>query len=210
MNSLSSFAVFGFLSGVLSCYAFVPYIIDTAALRTRPQRASWLIWSVLGLIAFFSQVYEGAGASLWFAGVQVSGTIIVFILSICCGVGCYLKRSDYAILIAAAIGLALWYYTENAAYALLITISISLLGGSVTVIKAFRDPDSETMTTWTFSLLASICALLSIGKVDLILMAYPFYLLTLYTAIVLAMLLGKLAQKDIKTGLLHEVVDIQL
>ncbi len=73
---------FGIFSGVLSTYAYIPYILDTLAKRTNPQRASWLIWSVLGSIAFFSQLFEGASSSLWFAGVQVTGTISVFLLSI--------------------------------------------------------------------------------------------------------------------------------
>ena len=70
---------FGIASGALSTFAYIPYIIDTVARRTQPQRASWLIWSVLGSIALISQIYEGATSSLWFAGVQVSGTIIVFL-----------------------------------------------------------------------------------------------------------------------------------
>jgi len=210
VSSLSVMSVFGLLSGVISIYAFIPYIVDTANKRTHPQRASWLIWSVLGSIAFFSQIYEGAGASLWFAAVQVSGTIIVFVLSIRSGSGTYLKSSDCVILFAAVIGIILWYFTENAAYALAITISISLMGGSVTVIKAFKEPESETMSTWVISLIASVCAIVSVGKVDFILLAYPLYLFVLYCAIVFAMLLGKLIKREIANQLRSEIVDIQL
>jgi len=189
MNALT-FA--GILSGIFSTFAFLPYIIDTVARRTRPQRASWLIWSVLGSIAFFSQVFEGATESLWFAGVQVTGTIIVFLLSIIIGVGSYLSRADYFVLLAAAVGLVLWYFTETAVYALAITISISLLGGTVTIAKAFRDPESETMLTWAISFAASIFAIISVGKADWVLLAYPLYLFTLNGAIVMAMMFGRL------------------
>jgi hypothetical protein len=187
--------VFGVASGVLSTFAYIPYIIDTMARRTQPQRASWLIWSVLGSIAFFSQVFEGASTSLWFAGVQVTGTIIVFLLSIRTGIGAYLTRSDYAVLSVAAMGLVLWYFTETATYALAITISISLLGGLATAVKAYRDPDSETLTTWVVSLIASVCAVLSVGRFDPVLLAYPLYLLTLYTAFVIAILAGRVRRK---------------
>lgn len=189
-ETLTLLAIFGILSGVLSTFAYIPYIIDTLARRTTPQRASWLIWSVLGSIAFFSQVYEGATDSLWFAGVQISGTLTVFLLSIFVGAGNFLNKADYAILAAAGVGLVLWYYTESAAYALAITISISLLGGSMTVIKAYRDPESETWITWLVSFIASVCAVVSVGQFDLVLLAYPLYLFTLYGAIVIAMMLG--------------------
>ena len=91
--------IFGIASGVLSVFAFLPYILDTIARRTEPQRASWLIWAVLGSIAFMSQVFEGATSSLWFAGVQVASTIIILVLSIWVGTGKFLGKSDYMILV---------------------------------------------------------------------------------------------------------------
>jgi len=190
INSITFLAAMGILSGVLSTFAYVPYVIDTLAGRTQPQRASWLIWSVLGSIAFFSQVYEGASSSLWFAGVQVTGTIAVFVLSIRLGTGGFLDRRDCMVLLCALAGLMLWYFTETAIYALGITISISLLGGSVTVLKAYRDPSSETLSTWMMSFIAASCAIVSVGTLDWILLAYPLYLFTLNGAIIFAMQLG--------------------
>ena len=187
--------IFGIASGVLSVFAFLPYILDTIARRTEPQRASWLIWAVLGSIAFMSQVFEGATSSLWFAGVQVASTIIILVLSIWVGTGKFLGKSDYMILVAASIGLLLWYFTDNAAYALAITISISLLGGMATIVKAYRDPESETLITWVVSLVASVCAILSVGVVDPTLLAYPVYLFTLYLGFIVAIVLGRARDK---------------
>lgn len=185
-------AVFGLLSALLSTFAFLPYIVNTLRGRTQPQRASWLIWSMLGSIAFFSQVFEGATHSLWFAGIQVCGTILVFILSIPLGVGGFLKRSDQFVLLAAMGGLIAWYLTETAVYALAITISISLLGGGVTVHKSFNAPQSETLVTWALSFLASACAILAVGRLDPVLLAYPLYLFVLNGAIVLAITTGRM------------------
>ncbi len=204
ITSVNTLVLFGIASGVLSTFAYIPYILDTIAKRTQPQRASWLIWSVLGSIAVFSQIYEGATASLWFAGVQVSGTIIVFCLSIRSGSGGFLSRNDYYILFAAAIGLVLWYFTENAAYALAITISISLLGGLATAIKAFYHPESETLSTWVVSFIASACAMISVGKMDFVLLAYPVYLFTLYLIFIVAIVLGRArrASTTVSAGIL--------
>lgn len=195
MTAMSAVTFAGILSGVLSSLAFLPYIIDTLARRTRPERASWLIWSVLGSIAFFSQLHEGGGDSLWFAGAQVTGTAVVFLLSIALGVGGFLNRADAFVLTAAAGGLVLWYHTDTALYALVITICISLLGGTVTVAKAFRDPGSETMATWGMSWVASVFAILSVGRADPVLLAYPLYLFTLNGAIVLAILAGRMSRR---------------
>lgn len=54
----------GLLSGAISTAAYLPYIRDTYLGHTSPEPASWLIWSVLELIAFLGQVFEGASVSL--------------------------------------------------------------------------------------------------------------------------------------------------
>lgn len=186
----------GLTSGLLSTFAYLPYIVDTLTGRTQPQRASWLIWSVLGIIALSSQVYEGASDSLWFAGVQVSGTVIVFALSVWLGAGGFLNRNDALVLSVAGIGLVLWNFTDEAAYALAITITISLLGGAVTVAKAYRNPGSETLVTWLLSTIAAACAIVAVGQADWVILAYPLYLLALNGAIVLAILLGRLRRRE--------------
>lgn len=190
----STLILFGTLSGILSAIAFFPYIKDTFRRRIAPDRASWLIWSTLGSIAFFSQVYEGATDSLWFAGVRVAGAIIVLMLSVRLSAGEFMSVKNRRILFIASCALIIWTYTETAAFALAITISISLLGGASTVQKAFQSPRSETMSTWVISLVASICAIFAVGKLDPILLAYPVYLFALHAAIVVAMLLGKLKE----------------
>ena len=132
---------------------------------------------------------------MWFAGAQVSGTILVFLLSIGLGRGAYLSRLDERVLWLALIGLVVWYFTETAVYALALTITISLLGGVLTVVKAYRAPQSETPATWCFSLLGSLCAVTAIGAGEPVLLAYPLYLLVLNASIVIAIALGRAAQQ---------------
>lgn len=187
--------LFGILAGVLSVFAYIPYIKDTLAGRTQPQRASWLIWSVLSTIALVSQIHEGAGPSLLFAGVQVSCTVLIFALSSWVGTNNKLRHTDHLIFMAAGLGLVLWYFTNSAAYALAVTISISLLGGAATVLKTYRDPGSETCVTWLISFVASGFALLAVGQLDPMLLAYPMYLLVLYGAILGALGLGRLRER---------------
>lgn len=179
---------------LFSIMALLPYVRDTLNGDTRPQRASWLIWSVLGTIAFFSQIYEGAEESLGFAAVRVLGAVLIFVIAIWKGRGSYLGAIDFGVLAAAALGILAWSYTSNAAYALAVTIGVSLLGGLLTLTKAYHFPGSETLTTWALSLLASICALLSVGRFDPVLLAYPAYLFTLHGMFVTAILLGRRAR----------------
>lgn len=188
------YAVLGICAGCLSVVAFYPYVRSVFRAGTRPDRATWLVWSVLGSVSLAGQVYEGATASLWFVGVQVGGTILVSILSIWRGHGAFLTLRNLAMYVIAAIGLVLWYQMETAIYAIAIAIAISLMGGLVTVGKAYRAPQTECPISWTILLLASICAVFSVAGFDPVLLAYPMYLLTLYLAVVMAMYLGRIRQ----------------
>ena len=193
---VSPLVLFGILAGVLSTIAYVPYIVDTALGRTQPERATWLIWSIVASVAMGSQIYEGANQSLWFVGVQVSATVIVFLMSIKRGYGAYWSTRNLYLFAITLIGLFVWYIAENALYMLIITTSISILGGSVTVLKAYQEPDSETMSTWLLSLVASFFAILSVGAIDPALLIYPVYLYLLYATIVMAILLGRMHGKS--------------
>jgi len=188
---------FGVLSAALSIGAYGPYIRDTLRGETEPQRASWLIWSCLSMIAFCGQLAEGASQSLWFAGAQMTGTVAVTLLSNRRGKGSFLTRPDERVLWLALIGVIVWYFTETAAYALAMTITISLLGGTLTVAKAHRAPETETASTWTLSFIASCFALLSVGTLDWVLLAYPLYLFALNGAIICAIALGRASTRAV-------------
>ncbi|MCF6444277.1 hypothetical protein [Nereida sp. MMG025] len=177
----------GLIAAGLSVCAFVPYIKNTLYNCTRPHKASWLIWTVLASISLASQIQEGAEVSLGFAGAQWAGTLAVFVLSVKKGYGTYLTLQDVGVLIAAATGIALWFVTDSAVYALLISITVSSLGGLITIRKAYAAPKSETKATWSMSLVASLFAIVSVGALDWILLAYPLYLLALNSGILLAM-----------------------
>ncbi|WGH79149.1 hypothetical protein [Jannaschia ovalis] len=181
----------GLLAAGLSVLGYLAYIRETLRRRIAPCRASWLIWSVLGTIALSSLVSEGATTSLVFAAAQVGGTIFVFGLAALFGRGAYLRRGDWLVLVAAALGLALWQATANAAYALAITISISLLGGVLTAVKALIRPRSEPVGVWMIFLAASLFGLASVREAEPVLQAYPLYLIALYAMIVSAILIGR-------------------
>lgn len=180
----------GVAAASLSCIGFAPYILDCFRGRTVPQRASWLIWSVLSAIALATQIAEGAGASIAFVATQCAGTVTIFLLSIFRGRG-RIGPQDWVVLGGASIGLLAWFAASNAAYALIITIVISLLGGALTVVKAYNDPHSETPSTWVAFLLSSALAVASVGAWEPMYLAYPAYLMALYLAIVIAIALGE-------------------
>jgi hypothetical protein len=187
---MSMFAAIGILAGILSILMYIPYIKDTVKGVTHPHRASWLIWSCLGLIAFFSQLAKGATDSLWMTAAQTLGTAVVFLLSLKLGVGGFSRR-DKISLLTAALGLIVWFFTNEAAFALFITIAVDAIGAGLTAIKAYEMPESETLITWILSAISGILGTIAVGHINPILMAYPFYVFLANCWVITSIFLGK-------------------
>ncbi len=186
--------IFGYISATLSILMVLPYIRDVLALRTKPQRASWFIWTVLGSIAFFSQLAKGATDSLWLTFGQTLAVLLVLGFSIKYGVGGFSKR-DISALCAAGIGLILWYLTDEPSFALLIVILVDAIGSFLTMIKSYKQPETETLITWVLSGTSGVFGLLAVGSFNWILIAYPLYIVIANYVITAAILLGRRSGK---------------
>ena len=79
--------VLGLLAGVVGIADTIPYVRDMVRGSTRPHRGTWLIWSVLAVVACLSQRADGASWSLVMAAAQAVLTSIIFVLSIRRGEG---------------------------------------------------------------------------------------------------------------------------
>ena len=187
----------GLLSAALSTCAYLPYMRSMVLGVARPLRSTWLIWTVLSAISAATNIAEGASGSLLFVCVQAGFTALVFVMALRYGMGRFVQHADGRFLLLAAFGLALWWFTESAVWALAISISISAVGGIATIIKTYHAPDTEPASCWIVSSAAAFFGLLSVGSLDPILMAYPAYLLVLYLSILSAKLLGASARTTI-------------
>lgn len=182
--------ILGLSSGLLVTLAAVPYIRDILLKKTKPERTTWFIWSVLLAIAFFAQLSEGATWSLFLTAGDFIAVFTIFILSIKYGVG-GATRFDIATLISACIGLFLWYITDEALIALSITIFIDFLAGMLTVTKTYRDPFSETSLTYMMCAFGALLSVFSIGSLSFSLLIFPVWIFLINFTIGMTTILGK-------------------
>lgn len=167
--------ILGYLSGALIALSCIPYIIDIFKKKTVPARATWFIWGILLTIAFFAQISEGGTWSLITTAIDWLGVILIFALSIKYGVG-GTKRIDIFALIGAGVGLLIWYLTSNALYALLITIFVDFMGALPTLIKAYKEPETETWYAYLICGVGGILGALSVGSFDFSLYIFPLWI----------------------------------
>lgn len=179
------------IAGCLSIVAYLPYGYDVLRGTVIPQRTSWLIWGLLSLIAFFSVLASGGSDGLLFTGAQMAGTNTIFVMSLWRGTGSLAEPADAAVVTLSGFGLGLWWWTDNPAWAMGLSIAIGTLGGLLTVAKAFRRPRSEALGPWALQWLAAALGVGSVIGTTALEVAYPLYLFLLYSGIVGATLGGR-------------------
>ena len=167
--------IFGYISGALMILSVIPYIRSILKGNTKPQRMTWLIWSILILIAFFSQLAKGASWSLLLTAGDGVAILITFILSIKFGVGGF-RKIDLFSLAGAGVSLLLWYLTNEPAVALFLIILIDIIGVNLTFIKTWKNPETENWAGWAMCGVGGLFGILSVGSFNFILLAYPVYI----------------------------------
>lgn len=173
----------GILAGILSLVAFVPYIIAILRGKIKPNRASWWIWTVMGLVLGLSYYSSGANGTIWVPVSYFIGPLVTAILSIRYGEGGWTKF-DRVCIFAACVStipwviLSLFFHSREAALpTLIIGLCIDFAGAVPTIRKAYREPESEDRLAWSMFFLANILNVVAIDRWTLEIMVYPVYMM---------------------------------
>jgi hypothetical protein len=167
-------AVLGILSGIVSVLDPVPYIRDVLRGTTRPHRGAWFIWSALATVALASQLADGAGWSVVMVAAQAFATGLVFAFSIRRGVGGF-SPWDITLLTIAALGVVGWLVSSTPVVATACVVLADMIGVSLMLPKTWRDPSSETTSTFALASAAGFLSLLAVAELDASLLLYPVY-----------------------------------
>jgi hypothetical protein len=166
--------VLGILAGLTGIADTIPYIRDTVRGATRPHRGTWLIWGVLAIVVCLSQRADGASWSLVLTGTQAVVTGLVFLLAIRLGTG-GLSPIETLLIAAAGAGVVGWLVVDEPIVATACVVGADLIACGMMVPKTWRDPDSETCSTYAFASLGGALAAGSVGALEPSLLLYPAY-----------------------------------
>jgi hypothetical protein len=179
---MSAVVVFGLLAGVATVLAIVPYVRDVLRGTTRPHRGSWLIWTVLSIVVFASQLADGASWSIVMVAAQALITGLVFVLSIWRGEG-GVPRADLTIMAIAGLGVVAWAVSSTPVVATIATIFADMLGIALMTPKTWRDPRSETFSTYVLGGVAGVLSAFAVGSLDISLLLFPIWIAVASTII---------------------------
>jgi hypothetical protein len=171
---MSPGVLFGAAAGLLSVVDAIPYVRDILRGTTRPHRGTRLIWWTLATTALVSQYADGAGWSMLMLLGQAVTTGVTFALSIRRGVG-GLSRFDLTITAIAGLGVIGWFVSSTPVIATACVVFADTLGVGLMLPKTWREPGSETLSTFALASLAGLLGALAVGALDVSLLVYPLY-----------------------------------
>lgn len=190
---------FAVISGLFALAASPPYIIDTLNNKTKPQRMTWFIFTVLSTIALISQWSLGASWSLVFLALDALASLIVLVLSLSRGVGGYTRLDMLALAIALA-GALVSILVDKPIIALLGVIIADLAGVLLTIKKTYQEPASETTLSWLLFGFAASFGALAVGKVELELLLYPIYIAIVCFAVPVTQFISNKLRRPVASG----------
>jgi hypothetical protein len=184
-------AAVGKLAGAVALAGFVPYSLSILHGQTRPNRATWWIWAVVGAVSFAGYVAAGGRDAIWVPLSYVLGPLVTAILALRLGEGGW-GPLECVCLAGSLAALILWALSGSPALALVLNIAVDLLGALPTFWKAWAEPESEDALSWGIFCAGNVLNLLAIDTWTLAGAAYPVYLFVL-TAAITAVLIGRRA-----------------
>jgi hypothetical protein len=167
--------IFGILAVGVAVGDTIPYLRDILRGTTRPHRGTWFIWGILAIVVTLSQHSDGGSWSVLVAAAQAGLTLAVFVLSIRRGEG-GLSSVDGVMFAIAAGGIVGWAVAGEPVVATVCVIVADLVAAAMMMPKTYRDPGSETLSTFGLASLSGALAACAVGHVDLGLLLYPAYL----------------------------------
>jgi len=176
-----------FIAAVVSLSAAVVYIRSMFRGQTKPNRVTWFMWAVAPFVATAAAVSNGVGWAV--LPVFMSGLcpFLIFTASFFTKQA-YWKHTTFDLACGAlsAAALVLWYITSNPDVAIVFAICSDALAGVPTLIKAWRNPITESAwpyVTGMFAPLTSFAVLTTWGFSEV---AFPAYLVVINVLLVIS------------------------
>ena len=165
----------GLLAGLLSLAAFVPYIIAIVKGATKPNRATWWIWTTNGLILLASYYASGAESTVWVAVGYFVGSLLTAVLALRYGEGGW-SSFDRSCLLGAVSGLLFWWMFNSSIVALVTTLFVDFAGALPTIRKAYRAPETEDRVAWALFISGNTVNLFAVEAWSFAIAVYPVYM----------------------------------
>ena len=170
-----NFIIIGTLIGAIGSFV---YLIDTVKGKVKPNRVSFLLWSIAPFIAFAAQIKQGVGLEALMTFSTGFLPLTVFIASfVNKNAEWKLTRFDIVCGILSIIGLILWMITKVGNIAIFFSIVADGLAAIPTIVKAYKYPDTEIAWPWIATVFGVVLTLLTLTNLTFANSGFIIYIL---------------------------------
>lgn len=168
---------FVILGAIIASIGSLSYLIGTIKGKVKPNKVSFLLWSLAPLIAFVAELQQGVGLQSLMTFVIGFFPLTIFIASFFNkNAEWKLTRFDLTCGVLSLIGLVLWYITSSGNVAIIFSILADALAALPTLVKSFNFPETESSWTYFATTLSAVITLLTVKIWDLANAGFPLYI----------------------------------
>ena len=186
---------FVIVGAIIAAAGSLSYLVDTLKGKVKPNRVSFLLWSLAPLIAFFAEVKQGVG-------IQALMTFIVGFLPLNIFIASFVNKKavwnltgfDLMCGALSIIGLVLWFITKSGNIAIIFSILADGLAAMPTIVKSFNYPETESAWPYFASTISAILTLLTVKVWNIANIAFPLYIV-LITLVIFSLVHFKLGKQ---------------
>ena len=164
----------GLLAGLMVVLAIVPYVNDVLKGRTRPNIVTWFLWTINGVILVSAQYVHGASWTLVTLIGSTFTTGLVTVLAVRWGQSGY-GWIDAVCFACAILAVAGWYATSIPLIAIVLGVLAEIAAITPTIAKTWRDPNSETTSTYWIASAAAVLSIVASTRFDVENLLFPIY-----------------------------------
>ena len=171
------FVIIGTLIGASGSVA---YLLETVKGRIKPNRVSFLLWSLAPMIAFFAQVTQGVGLEALMTFSTGFLPFTVFVASFVNKQAKWrLNGFDMVCGILSVAGIALWLITKEGNVAIIFSIVADTFAAIPTLVKAYKYPRTELAWPWMATVAGIVLTLLTLSEFTFANSGFIVYILVL-------------------------------
>lgn len=176
-----------FLGAAVQLVGIWSYIKDTMHGDAKPNRVSWLLWSIAPLIGTAAAISDGVTWEVLPVFMSGFGPLLVFIASFVNKNSYWkLEKFDYWCGALSFLALVLWWVTKIPEVAILFAILSDGLAAVPTLIKSWKYPETENAGPFTAGLFNSLTSFAAVKMWNFSSIAFPIYLVFINISIALA------------------------
>ncbi len=184
------------VAAVASTLAAAVYIRSMFTANTKPNRVTWLMWSIAPLIAAAASFSSGVGWAVLPVFMAGFSPLMIFTASFFAKKAYWkLSSFDYFCGVLSGLALVMWWLTKEPNVAIVFAIGSDGLASIPTLKKSLTNPETESVWPFIIGVFGASSSLAVITLWTFSAYAFPIYLIVINIIILLTLYNKQLTSK---------------